>query len=396
MKKKVLYIHQYFNTPEDNGSIRSYMIAKAFISYGYDVEMLTTTRLRKDLPKYIEGIKLTWIKSDYNNHMSYINRVFKFLHFSILSSYYVLVKKYDFIYATSTPITIGIPALLAKTLKRKKFIFEVRDVWPEVPIEMGIIKSMIIKKISICLASQLYRKATILVPLSSGMKKKILDNYNFDYNKTVVVENGSSEKFFELSKNDIKNCKKTFNLSNQKKNIIYPGTFGAVNNLEYVLRLAARLINTDICFYLVGTGSEEKKLKKLAIRNKTLNNNVFFLEPVSKTLIFKLIKSCDALISTVKPIPALYDNSANKFFDGLRAGKMIIINHPGWQSDFINEAQCGLSLSTDLDLASKEIKKAFYKNDYVKMGLNAKLNSEVFEYNELFSKLMNRINKEIL
>jgi glycosyltransferase involved in cell wall biosynthesis len=395
MSKKILYLHQYFNTPGDNGSIRSYVIAKELIKAGYDVEMITSTRSKKILPKTISGIEMSWIKLNYSNKMSFPKRILIFSLFSFMSTYFALIKKYDFIYATSTPITIGIPALIAKVFRNKKFIFEVRDVWPEVPIQMGIIKNPIIKKILFRFVFQLYKKASLVIPLSKGMANMIIKNYNFDHSKIFTVENGSDSGYFKTNDSEINYYKSKFNFSLNKKYIIYTGTFGLVNNLDYVIKLAEKLINTDIHFILVGTGSEEKKLKEASKLNMTLNKNVFFIDPVSKNEVFKLINCCDALISTVQPIKVLYDNSANKFFDGLRAGKMIIINHLGWQKEFIEKTNSGISLPLNPTKAASLIKKNFNDKTYLKMGLNAKHNSHHFEYDILFKGLVNKIIKHL-
>ena len=90
----------------------------------------------------IDGIDIRAINLRYNQKMSFIKRGLSFITFVLIASVYVLfIKKVDIVYATSTPLTVGIPAMVLKLLKRKPFVFEVRDQWPEIPIELGIIKN---------------------------------------------------------------------------------------------------------------------------------------------------------------------------------------------------------------------------------------------------------------
>ena len=140
----ILYIHQYFLTPQEPGGTRSYWLAQELIKNGHQVAMLTSSaKFQEEIKELnIDGIKVIYVKEDYDQNMSITRRLKAFVKFMYKSSMIGMQQKnIDLVIATSTPLTIGIPALVLKWFKKIPYIFEVRDLWPEVPIQMGAIKN---------------------------------------------------------------------------------------------------------------------------------------------------------------------------------------------------------------------------------------------------------------
>lgn len=392
--KKILYLHQYFNTYEMNGSTRSLEISKALTKQGYKVEMITATRTnQKEFPSNYLGINIKWINAPYGNELSFHIRILMFLKYAYKAVYYSLTKDYDLIYCTSTPLTIGIPALISNFFRNKKFIFEARDIWPEIPIAMNIIKNrwliMLLKK----LAFLCYNKSEFIVTLSVDMKSEILKNYDIKANKIIIAENGSKSTFFVENDNFKKQFIEKNKLPVNSKILVYPGAFGYVNEVSYLAQLA-KYFKEEISFVVIGSGIEKGKIYEIAKNNLSLNRNFFLLDPVPKKDIFDIISISDFLISTVADIPALNQNSANKFFDGLRAGKCILINHGGWQQDFLESTKSGIRLSRNFDEASKQLMKLVENSDQLNsMKINSMNHSIKFEISEITDKIINRLNK---
>jgi glycosyltransferase involved in cell wall biosynthesis len=253
----------------------------------------------------------------------------------------------DLVLATSTPLTIGIPALLKKWIDRTPFIFETRDIWPEVVIAVGAINNKILKQILYFLEHLIYKNAAAIVPLSVDMKKSIISRYPKIGKKPIeVIENISEINRFQtgyIKKNLIIKEKIGFQ---PRFTILYAGTFGRVNQLDYAIELAEKLIHLDssIVFLLIGDGAYKKKVIQKAIDKNVLNQNVFILDPVSKQDLPQLYFECSMGSSFVMPVKELWANSANKFFDTLAAGKPILINHEGWQQKVINKENIGYIL----------------------------------------------------
>lgn len=165
---RILYIHQYFATPNGSSSIRSYEFARRWIKAGHKVTLITghydigglelgTGLIQKQT---IEGINVVVAGTRYSNKLTYPRKIISFLRFCLFSIYVGLrTKNIDVMYATSTPLTVGIPALVARWFRRKKFIFEVRDQWPESVVELGILKNKLLIKVLLWLEKIIYKKA---------------------------------------------------------------------------------------------------------------------------------------------------------------------------------------------------------------------------------------------
>lgn len=392
--KKILYLHQYFNTYEMNGSTRSLEISKAFIEEGYEVEMITATRSnQKEFPSNYLGINIKWINAPYGNELSFYKRVLMFFRYVFIASYYSLTKNYDLIYCSSTPLTIGIPALLSNFFRKKKFIFEARDIWPEIPVAMNIIKNKLLIWCLRKLAALCYKRSEFIITLSVDMKYEILKNYDVKTNKIIIAENGSKSTFFVKNDNFKRQFVKKHSMPVNNKILVYPGAFGYVNEVSYLAHLAS-YFKEEISFIVIGSGIEKEKIKNIAKTNLTLTRNFFLLDPVPKKDIFDIISISDFLISTVADIPALNQNSANKFFDGLRAGKCVLINHGGWQQDYLESTKSGVRLSRNLDKACKQLKNLIENpaklEDLKKNSFNY---SERFEISVITEKILGNINK---
>ena len=157
--------------PSEPGGTRSYWISQELISRGHTVIMVTSiqTISRKKEIKVVDGIKVIYLKVPYDNSMGFYKRLWSFLIFIFRCSFVALKQKeVDLVIATSTPLTIGFPALLLRYTKGIQYLFEVRDLWPEVPIQMGGLRSPLLKKLSVDFERLIYKKAKHIVALSPG------------------------------------------------------------------------------------------------------------------------------------------------------------------------------------------------------------------------------------
>ncbi len=345
----LLYIHQYFNFPEGSGGTRSYDIATSLQKKGIQVTVITSSadlgNLCDSKKKWtiIERDNLTIyaVNCPYDNDMGFYRRIKSFLSFVWNSSRKALAIKADVVLATSTPLTIAIPALVKKFFNKTPFVFEVRDVWPEVPIKMGIIKNPIVIRLLNWFEKYTYKKASAIVPLSVGMYRSITSRINGLENKLTVIPNIAELNRF---KNWNTNVKLPFNPEG-KKIILYCGTLGKVNGISYMVDLASKTkSNTDIIYCVVGKGKELNDVLSLAESRDVLNKNFYYIGTVSKNELPYLYNIAAVGSSFVIDIPVLWDNSANKFFDTLAASRPILINHEGWQADTIRENKCGYVL----------------------------------------------------
>lgn len=352
---KILYLHQYFKFPDESGGTRSYDLASSFIKKGIDVVVITTTSDIKYATKKKwtiikkEGIIVHYLFLPYDNNMSYLARVIVFVKFLCFSTFRLLKLKGDVVLATSTPLTIGILALIKKWFGKTPFIFEVRDVWPEAVIAIGAIKNKWLQKLLYRLEKLIYKNAIAIVPLSTDMQKSIVSRYPQFKNKTnIVIENIAEINRFQSNSNKV-DLEKVVGF-HPRFSVLYAGTFGKVNGIHKVIELADKTLKIDkeLVYILMGSGAEKKNIIQLAQDKGVLNKNVFILDAISKSELPQWYKAVSMGSSFVIDIPELWANSANKFFDTLASGKPVLINHEGWQAEVIRDRNVGFVLPYDV------------------------------------------------
>ena len=353
---RILYLHQYFVSPSTHGGTRSYEFARRWIDKGHDVRIITSTAMLP--PEYqaiektttfeIEGIPVTAIPVAYSNQLSFSQRILSFLRFAILSLPAAMRHKADVIFATSTPLTIALPALAARFWQRKPMVFEVRDLWPDVPVAMGALSNPVFRWLAKFLEIVTYRSAAHIIALSPGMKEGI-ENKGIHTTKITVAPNSSDNNLFEVPDENGLAIRHQLGIQADDPLILYAGTFGMVNDLDYLVKVAAEMkqINSNVYFLLVGKGIEKDKITETAQQLEVLDQNLFIWNPVPKEKLPDLYSAATVATSTVAKIKILEHNSANKVFDTMAAGKPVVINHGGWLADTLNQQQAGLVLPKD-------------------------------------------------
>lgn len=337
---KILYIHQYFKTPQEPGGTRSYWVAKKLIKDGHNVTMLTTSPdiQQKVKAKDVEGIDVIYVKVPYDQTMSVARRLLSFIRFMLLSTKLAWREKnIDLVISTSTPLTVGFPALLLKKLRGIPYIFEVRDLWPEVPIQMGAMNNKAIQALARWFEKTVYRNAQHVVALSPGMQDGVVRYIS--KNKTSVIPNMAKIDEFWPRKIDVK-LVEGLGLIRQTFKIVHFGSLGLANGAEYIVEAASLMTDiSGIEFIFVGGGSTEGKLKQMVADRRL--HNVHFLGAFPMRETSEIVNFCDVSIVSFMDLPILYTNSPNKLFDSLSAGKPILVNSSGWTKELVEREKCG-------------------------------------------------------
>ncbi|MBP1165377.1 glycosyltransferase involved in cell wall biosynthesis [Chryseobacterium sp. PvR013] len=391
----ILYIHQYFVTPQEPGGTRSYWLAQELIKNGHKVTMLTSSsKFSEDIKVVqVDGIEVVYIKEDYDQNMSVSRRLKAFLKFMYKSSVLGLKQKdIDLVIATSTPLTIGIPALILKWFKNKPFVFEVRDLWPEVPIQMGAIKNSWTIKTTRLLEKTIYKNASRVIALSPGMQDGVVKYIPKE--KTSMIPNmAKMDEFWPRGKND--QLMEKLGLKIDSFKIVHFGSLGLANGAHSIIESAKLLKNReDIEFLFVGGGSTENDLIEEVEKNNL--KNVKFLGKFPMTDVSEIVNFSDVSVISFLDLPILYTNSPNKLFDSLSAGKPIIVNSAGWTKDIAEEYHCGYYVNPNHP--EELVQKVLYLKDNPdvvdKMGQNArKLAETVYDKSILCKKFVEVIEQ---
>jgi glycosyltransferase involved in cell wall biosynthesis len=239
---------------------------------------------------------------------------------------------------------VAVPGVLAARLRRVPFVFEVRDLWPEVPIEMGVLRNPIARRLAGALANLAYRNAEEVIALSPGMAAGVTARR--PGTRTTVIPNAADLAMFEVAPEAVRHFRDEHRWLGDRPLIVYTGALGAVNGVEYLVRAARRMGETDpdAQVLIVGHGREWDATKRLAAEYGLLDRTVHMWEQVPKADLPVILGAATLSSSFVRPIRALWDNSANKFFDALAASRPIAINYGGWQADLLHETGAGLVL----------------------------------------------------
>lgn len=379
---KVLILHQYFNTPASGGALRSYYLATALAAKGFETVVITTHNLPERKKEWVEGIEVHYLPIPYNNHFSFLKRVSSFLKFvgSIVREARQF-KDADVCYAISTPLTIGIAAIWIKLRYKIPYYFEVGDLWPEAPVQLGIIKNPILKAILYKLEKSIYKRAEAVVALSEAIGQEI--QRKVVGKKVHVIPNMADTDFY---KPEPKQPELETKFSVQNKFVVsYIGTIGLANGLEYLVDCAAasQQARRPVHFLICGEGAELDKLKQIVIQ-KSLTN-LSFIPVQNRDGVREVMNVTDAAFVSFKPLPVLETGSPNKYFDALAAGKLILINFGGWMKKEIEENQCGVYI--DQSISFSKIQGIYANKEQLsKFQLNSRKLAETTYSRKLLSE----------
>ncbi|WP_224250276.1 glycosyltransferase family 4 protein [Hyalangium gracile] len=347
---KIVYLHQYFNTPSMHGGTRSYELARRLVDMGHEVHMVTSDTRPGDGAQgwrvtNESGIRVHWLPVPYSNSMQYAERMRAFGRFAVNSAHRAMQLEGDVVFATSTPLTIAVPGILASRWNRRPMVFEVRDLWPAIPIAIGALKSRPAILAAQLLEKTAYAGAAHIIALSPGMKAGV-EAAGVASEKITVIPNLCDPERFFVSASVGEAFRQKYEWLGDRPMVLYAGTLGLVNGLDYMVRLAAEMLRRDpeVRFVIMGQGREESTLHALSELLCVRNRNLFFLPAVPKAEMPAVLSAATIATSFVTDAPCMYDNSANKVFDALAAGRPLAINHGGWQAELIEKEQIGLCL----------------------------------------------------
>ncbi|WP_430534777.1 glycosyltransferase family 4 protein [Listeria rocourtiae] len=364
---KVLYISQHFES--ENGLTRPYELAKKLTEEDIEVTMLTGKNMEE---KELDGIQIVSTKTNYDHTFAFHKRLFAFVMFVIKSMYLGLKEKnVDVIYASSAPITVGITAFIVSKIKRVPFVFEVRDVWPDAPIEMGIIRNKTFIRGVRGLEKKIYHHASHIVALSDGIKRNIMSKGIAKSKISVITNLSHCEKASQYeAEKEKKHIEERYPELIGKTIALYPGTFGAANDLTFIVDIATKYPNPNIHYILIGRGKEKAMIAE-TIRNRGLKN-IWLLDNMSKTEVFGWMSASDIGIVNLANIPILAaENSSNKFFDFLSLGKPIILNFKGWQDDLLRKNMAGAGFHYNDKAGYYDFLKIIHENRTRKLAMGA-------------------------
>jgi len=398
---RIVYLHQYFNTPAMSGSTRSFEVGRRLAAAGHQVDIVTSwqepTERRGWFTTDESGMRVHWLPVRYSNRMSYVARMGAFFTFAIRAAGRARGIRGDVVLATSTPLTIAIPAVYAAHRCRIPMVFEVRDLWPELPIAIGALRNPVLRVAARLLERFAYANSAAVIALSPGMAAGVRRT-GYPDAQLEMVPNASD---LELFKRDIpqgRTFRARMGIEDDKILVGYLGTLGRINGISYLVRLAAALKDDPrFVFLTVGDGQERDRVAALARAENILDRNFLMLPKIAKAQVPAVLSAVDVATSLFLPIPEMEANSANKFFDALAAGCCVAINYGGWHAQLLQEAGAGIRLDADPAKAAAELRALAEEPGKIRAaGLNARrLAEDKFSRDELAARIQVVLNKVV-
>jgi glycosyltransferase involved in cell wall biosynthesis len=346
----VLLIHQAFISPNEAGGTRHYELGKRFVAAGNrftivagNVSYLSGTKVAQpaDGPEAYDGVQVRRAWTYPALHRSYVRRVVSFLSFMVSSIWAAMrVRDVDVVLGTSPPIFQLVSAWIVSLVRWKPFVLEVRDLWPEFAVDIGVLKNPVLIWLARRLESFLYKRATHLVVNSPAYREYLIAK-GVPAGKISFVANGVDPAMFDVVEGrEAGDLRKQFDLHG-KFVVTYAGAIGEANDLDTVLDAADRLrSHRDVHFLLVGDGKECARLQARAVR-MTLPN-VTFTGALPKRQMPHVLAASDACLATLKDIPMFRTTYPNKVFDYMAAGRPIILGIDGVIREVVERAEGGI------------------------------------------------------
>ena len=348
----VLYLHQHFVSPEQPGGTRSYEMARRLVARGHRVTLLgTIARSRGRGPgvehRVLEGIELRLAAVPYDNAMGPRARMAAFGRYAAWASAQLMRHRPDVILASSTPLTVALPGLWGRLWHRVPMVFEVRDLWPELPLAIGALRSPVSRTLARGLAWAAYRGAAEVIALSPGMADGVAA-WGVPRSRITVIPNGCDREAFAVEPERVaaERWRHFPGLEPEQPLVLYAGTLGWMNDVGWLVELAGAVASIDprIRFAIVGDGAQREAIAARARARGVLERVLWMHPSVPKRQMPGVLAAATVATSLFRPVPAMVHNSANKLFDALAAGRPVAINYGGWQARMLRESGAGLAV----------------------------------------------------
>lgn len=358
---KILYVSQYFPPEMGAPAARVHELAKHWVRQGHQVTVLTgfpnhptgiippeyrSKWKRLVCSEQVDGIDVirVWLIPFPNRRTR--RRILNYASFWLSSSFVgTFLSRPDIVIATSPQLLVGLTGWWLGKVKHVPSIFEVRDLWPESLMAVGISgqRSVLYRALG-AVAHFLYRHSDQIVAVTPAFKDYLVANRDVEEEKIAVVENGVETELFSPGKDGA--IRQEFGLEG-KFVVSYIGTIGMAHGLDTVLKAAEQFPadSSNVRFLLVGEGAEKEKLRNLAAGRGL--KNVLFVDQRPRALMPACIRASDACLVLLKKQDIFRTVIPTKLLEFMSCGKPVILGVEGQASEIVESAKAGLCVEPE-------------------------------------------------
>ena len=346
---RIVYFHQYFATRDSATGTRSFELAKRLAARGHEVTIVSSAallprdqgagaaRVRPFVRDRVEGIDLLLLNVPYSNYFSYAERLAAFALFTAEAGIAgPLLPRPDVVFASSTPLTIGIPGLLTARLRRTPFVFELRDLWPEVPIAIGALRSPPLIAAARRLEALLYAGAARIVVLSEASRDALLAR-GVPAGKLVFVPNACDLDLFRPTTSTTEfRARHGLTASSSRST---PARWAAPTASTSSSTPRPRCAPPGATTWpsspsATAAAGRTSKTASASSGSTTCSS----CRRCPSSALAGVVGAADVTLTLFAPDPVFETNSPNKFFDSLAAGRPVVINLDGWLRRVVADA----------------------------------------------------------
>jgi len=415
MQKHILYITQYYFTGEDIGSQRSHRNVEYLVNQGYKVSLVTTyvnmlttqvpERYKKhdgkriSIEKVSDNLTIYFVDSARNFKKSFWSRANSFLSFSINALVAALkVKDINLVVGSGPPIFSCAFGYLVARLRKAKFIYEVRDLWPEALLIGKTNTNKLIHSLIWNIDLYLCKKADKIIVLNRGIKERVLLR-GVEDSKVILIPNGAHLDLFEADKYTDIYPESIVRDNNNQFIVTYAGNHSIVYAIEDIIRAAKKLQEDypEIKFVLVGDGYHKKTLQEIAEKENI--TNLQFYPPQPRNSIPEILFSSNLCLLTCKEEEYMKWSFGNKILDYMSSGRPLVLSFCKSEStDVVENNNCGLvSEPGNIDKICEHI-VFLYKNTNLakEMGKNGRKFVETYYDSKKLLDVYGKLIQDVL
>lgn len=346
---KILFITDNFPPEVNAPATRTYEHALEWIAQGAEVTVVTCApnfphgnvyegySNRLYFKEHMNGIEVIRVWSYITANSGFLKRVLDYLSFGFSAFVVGLFQRYDIVVATSPQFFTTWTAWGLSKIRRKPWVFELRDLWPESIKTVGAMKQGklidLLEKIELAL----YRDADKVIAVTDAFKANLIVR-GIAANKIEVVTNGSNVDLFSSRPKDA-NLLSLLGLEH-KFIIGYIGTHGLAHSLDFIVRSIAKIDDPDIHFLFIGDGAMKQTVVELA--HELTLANATFLPPVSKDRVPDYLNICDISLAPLKKEDNFKAVIPSKIFEASAMRKPTLLGVEGQAQEIIEHHHAGL------------------------------------------------------
>jgi glycosyltransferase involved in cell wall biosynthesis len=351
---RILLIHQSFVAPQEAGGTRHYEMATRLVQHGHEFTIVASdvsylsgkkcqTQSRLLTEETLDGVRVLRAYTFPSLHAGFFGRLLSFFSFmftSIWAGY--RAGPVDLVIGTSPSLFQAFSAWCVSVLRWRPFVLEVRDLWPEFAIDMGVLRNGLLITLARWLERFLYSRASHIVVNSPAFRGYLL-KHGVPADKISFIANGVDPQMFAGPTKSLRPLRAEYGLQG-KILAVYTGALGIANDIQTILQAAKILQNdTRIHFLLVGDGKDRARLESLS--DEMQLSNVTFTGVRSKAEMPAVLGESDICIATLQDIPMFRTTYPNKIFDYMAAGRPIVLAIDGVIREVVEAANAGIFVS---------------------------------------------------